>query len=518
MELRVLSRPLTRAATAILVTVGAAALAPSAQAAITANVAFGQLNVTGDADNNTISVEYRSSGDKYVVFSPTGIAPGPPAAGEASAYCVQAVDGNQVTDPNRIVCDRRPSVSGFLVRIDGLGGTDTLVTGYGASPWRPADPNQPPDGSRLDGGPGNDLLGGSPGPDTLLGGPNDDGLDGAAGDDTLFGGTTQATVIVAGSDRLFGGPGSDDLEDGDEDDSTSADEMDGGVCTVSPCPGTGTEGATDQDFVLYDRRDVGVVVNLAQQAGNGRTGENDVLRNFEGTLTGAGADQVTGNARENLAFTGAGNDTIDVSGDVGSEDTAMCGDGTDTLAKDADDTATDCETTNDGGGTPGGGGGTPGGGGGGTTGGGTTTGGTTSGGGTTTGGGTPPAAAPDTTGPAIVASGNSTLTASNSGGFGFGLGPFAEDATGSVAIKSAPVSASRAGAAAKKVVLNLGRKSFTAAAGKKVTVRFKLSAKHRKILAKRKKIRMTATIVAQDKAGNATTKKVSFTLKAPRKR
>jgi len=48
----------------------------------------------------------------------------------------------------------------------------------------------------------------------------------------------------------------------------------------------------------------------------------------------------------------------------------------------------------------------------------------------------------------------------------------------------------------------LGSGALTAPAGKQVTVRFKLSRKHRKILAKRKKIRMTATIVARDKAGN----------------
>src|SRR5215210_8534594 len=106
MALRALVRRLTPAATAVLVTVGAAALAPSAEAAITANVAFGQLNITGDAGANTILVEYRSSDGKYVASSPAGIAPGPPAQGEGSSYCVQGVDANH------IVCDRRPSLTG----------------------------------------------------------------------------------------------------------------------------------------------------------------------------------------------------------------------------------------------------------------------------------------------------------------------------------------------------------------------------------------------------------------------
>jgi hypothetical protein len=502
------------ALTATLTVLGVAILAPAAQAAITANVAFGQLNVTGDDADNTILVRWDAGAGKYVASSPGGIAPGAPANGEASSYCVQGASAQE------IVCDRRPSVDGFLVRIDGLGGADTLAAGYGTSPWRPVENNRV-DGSRLDGGPGNDLIGGSPGPDALYGGPGDDGLDGAAGNDSVVGGTDTNAVIVPGSDRLFGGPGSDDLFDGDGDGSAGPDQIDGGVCPISvtPCSGAGTEGANDQDFVLYDRRTTAVVVSLTQEAGNGQTGENDTLRNLEGTFTGTGADTLTGNARTNGMFAGGGNDTINVAGDAGRADTAGCGAGADTVTKDADDIATDCETMT--GGNPGGGGdpggGTGGGGtGGGTTGGGTTGGGTTGGG--TTGGGTPPPAA-DTTGPTIVVPGSdSALTAAKNGSFAFGLGPFTEDTTGTVAIRSVPVSAAGARATTKKVVLNLGTKAFTAKAGQKVPVRFTLSAKNRKILAKRKKIRMTATIVARDKAGNATTKKVPFTLKAPKRK
>lgn len=504
-------RRLTPALTAILTMLGVASLAPSAHAAVTANVAFGQLNITADDADNTISVRWDAGLGKYIATSPGGIAPAAP--NPDPSFCVQGASAQEV------ICDRRPVFDSFLVRIDGLGGTDTLAAGYGATPWRPIENNRV-DGSRLDGGAGNDLLGGSPGPDALLGGPGDDGLDGAAGNDSLVGGTDTNAVIVPGSDRLYGGPGSDDLFDGDGNANASSDEMDGGVCPISvtPCSGAGTEGAGDQDFVLYDRRTNAVVVNLGQETGNGQAGENDKLRNLEGTFTGDGADTLTGNARKNGMFAGGGNDTINVAGDAGSADTAACQAGSDTVTKDADDIATDCETTT--GGNPGGGG-DPGGGttGGGTTGGGTTGGGTTGGGttgGGTTGGGGP---APDTTGPAIVVPGsNSALTAAKNGSFAFGLGPFTEDTTGTVAIRSVPVSAAGARAAAKKVVLNLGTKTFTAAAGKTVPVRFTLSAKNRKILAKRNKIRMTATIVARDKAGNATTKKVPFTLKAPKRK
>jgi hypothetical protein len=59
----------------------------------------------------------------------------------------------------------------------------------------------------------------------------------------------------------------------------------------------------------------------------------------------------------------------------------------------------------------------------------------------------------------------------------------------------------------------LAVKSFTAAAGKKVKVAFKLSRQHRRLLAKARKVEMTATVIARDALGNATTRAVTFQLK-----
>jgi uncharacterized membrane protein YgcG len=195
-----------------------------------------------------------------------------------------------------------------------------------------------------------------------------------------------------------------------------------------------------------------------------------------------------------------GNDTLNLQdGNVQSQ--IDCGDGADVANLDSNDAApVGCETVN----RTGGGGGSGGGG---------------SGGGGTGGGGGGGSATPaDTTGPAVVVAGsNKTRTATRSGVFGFGLGPFSEDVTGVVAIKSsAPVNATQR--RRRKVVVNLGSKAFQARAGQRVTVRFKLSRKNRRLLARRKRIRMTARVTARDKLGNAATRSYRFTLKAPKRK
>jgi hypothetical protein len=44
-------------------------------------------------------------------------------------------------------------------------------------------------------------------------------------------------------------------------------------------------------------------------------------------------------------------------------------------------------------------------------------------------------------------------------------------------------------------------------------VAFKLSRQHRRLLAKARKVEMTATVIARDALGNATTREVTFQLK-----
>ena len=166
-------------------------------------------------------------------------------------------------------------------------------------------------------------------------------------------------------------------------------------------------------------------------------------------------------------------------------------------------TATGCP----GGGSSGGGGDTTGGGGSGGTGG---SGGAGGSGGTAGGGATPPA---DTTGPAIPGAASAKAVTESKGRFAFAVGPFGETVTGTVSIVSKPIKSR-----GKTTKITLAAKKFTAAAGKTVKVAFKLSRKQRQLLAKVRKVTLTATVVARDALGNSSSRKVSFQLKAARKR
>jgi hypothetical protein len=469
---------------------GALAFSAPAHADSAAFADFGQLNVHGDAggvaSDDAITVEYDPGDDSYVVTDSGGIAP-------EDASCQQL-------NPNQVECERTEAFGLFSVHVDGHAGDDVLKAGYGGGEWHSLDE------SGLVGGPGDDFIGGSPNADAIGGRDGRDLLDGAAGDDDLTGGPE------AGIDTVYGGPGSDSLSDGEDDAGADADELDGGVCTVAGCGGTGGESANDDDRISYSRG-AGVIVNLAQGTG-GRPGENDSLRNFESVSTGDGADQVTGSAATNRIFTAGGGDSVNVSGDPGSADSVDCGTEADTVTTDADDVQGGCEVATNG---AGGGGGGPGGGdaGDGATGGGGSGGGATggigAGGGVAigvaAGSGAAQSTASDTTGPIVlVPSSNRAIAVARSGRFGFRVGPFAEDVVGVVA--------ARAGKRSTRRALKLAPRSFEAKAGQKPIVRFRLSRKGRRLLAERRRIRMVATVTARDALGNATTKTSAFTLRA----
>jgi hypothetical protein len=479
-----------------LAALGALTLSSSAHAASTAFADFGQLNVHGDAggvaSHDAITVEYDPDGDSYVVTDSGGITPESPVPGEPT-NCTQS-------GSTQVVCERTEEFGAFSVHVDGHEGDDTLKAGYGGDAWHPADE------SGLVGGPGNDFIGASPNSDFIGGRDGHDLLDGAAGYDELTGGPE------AGIDAVYGGPGSDSLSDGEDDGTADADQLDGGVCTDARCVDPGNEAVNDDDGISYSRAG-GVIVNLTQGTG-GQPGENDSLRNFESVATGDGADQVTGSVATNEIFTADGDDSVNVSADPGSADSVRCGAGADALTKDVDDLAVDCESVVlDAGGDPGGGDpGDPGdpGGGGGT--GGVGTGGAGPGGGQTgagaaAGGGAAQSSAADTTGPLVMLpSSNRTIAVPRNGRFGFRLGPFAEDVTGVVA--------ARARKRAMRRPLKLAPRSFGAKAGQRLVVRFRLSRRGRRLLAKRRRIRMVATVTARDTLGNATTRTFAFTLKA----
>lgn len=117
-----------------------------------------------------------------------------------------------------------------------------------------------------------------------------------------------------------------------------------------------------------------------------------------------------------------------------------------------------------------------------------------------------------------------TLPASRGGVVGIALGPFSERVTGSVTLQQA--GGAKAGASArarararrkrakrKRAAVVYGRRSFRAAAGRKVVVKVTLSRAARRLLAQRGRIRAVAVVVARDAAGNATTKRIAVTVR-----
>jgi hypothetical protein len=139
-------------------------------------------------------------------------------------------------------------------------------------------------------------------------------LDGGPGNDTLTGGASQDFLKGGGgTDTLKGNAGNDTLSDGDTSGSANKDTLDGGA---------------DSDTVDYAARTAAVTVDLVDPAGDGETGENDVLTGIENIGGGSGNDVLRGTDVANSIGGGAGNDEID---GRGGDDQLTGADGNDTL-------------------------------------------------------------------------------------------------------------------------------------------------------------------------------------------
>lgn len=198
-----------------------------------------------------------------------------------------------------------------VVRFVGLGGTDDLRGGCAAD----------------------DLLGGD-GRDALTGGDGGDALDGGADADELEGG--------AGADTLLGGDGRDKLVPG-----LGADAVISGGASI--------------DTVSYEERVVGVSVSIGATADDGEAGESDnVAADVENIIGGSGNDTLAGDADSNDIEGGPGADAINPGGGSdfvdggpgddainaldGTQDSIVCGDGSDSVTGDAFDVLDGCET------------------------------------------------------------------------------------------------------------------------------------------------------------------------------
>ena len=156
----------------------------------------------------------------------------------------------------------------------------------------------------LHGSPHADTLTGNAGANLLLGGGGDDTLSGGAGDDRLYAGI--------GFTRLDGGPGADWL-----------------------AGHTGEDYARAYEWAVYDTSPEGVSVSLAAGTGMGGDAEGDILHGIDGLVGSPHADTLTGNARGNELFGGAGDDTLNGGGlSPGHWDYLEGGPGADTLIGD----------------------------------------------------------------------------------------------------------------------------------------------------------------------------------------
>ena len=200
------------------------------------------------------------------------------------------------------------------------------------------------DGNDLQGGDGNDFIGGRGGADTLDGGDGADTLEGSTGDDSLLGGAGADVLQGFGdNDTLNGGADDDRLDGGGGDDvlrgSTGSDTLIGndGSDTLSAQGGADTlRGGTGIDEVFGGGGD-----DLMFGGGNTDTllggGGADTIIGEDGadSIEGEnGADSITGGAGEDTIRGGANNDTIE----GGSfNDLIFGGDGSDSLSGDANE-------------------------------------------------------------------------------------------------------------------------------------------------------------------------------------
>jgi Ca2+-binding RTX toxin-like protein len=118
----------------------------------------------------------------------------------------------------------------------------------------------------------------------------------------LWGGTFQA---LDGADSLFGGLGNDTLQGGG-----GNDTLDGN--------GSGAVDASSVDVVDYSYVTAGITMSVSDiNSGTaytytvgGSATDVDILKNFEGIISGSGNDALTGDGNSNSLNGGAGNDTI----------------------------------------------------------------------------------------------------------------------------------------------------------------------------------------------------------------
>ena len=209
-----------------------------------------------------------------------------------------------------------------------------------------------------------DRLIGTSGPDNMQARRGDDVLRGRGGDDNAMRGDQGNDRLYGGSgaDQLGGGTGKDVLEGGDGFDVYFFQENNWGKETIVDAPILDTNIDTAHwvrfDFVTED-----LIIDMNSRAEpevRPRNGtltstldwENDLV---DGVIDGKGDDAIIGRlVADNIQPFAGGSDSINArSGDDfiytadNTVDEIECGEGNDTITKDVEDTATNCENVTD---------------------------------------------------------------------------------------------------------------------------------------------------------------------------
>lgn len=277
---------------------GAALLSPiPAQAAATATLVGGQLQVTGDGADDLITVRLLA-GDTTQLEVLSGVAVvGTFARAAVTSILVNGGAGADVilvSEVNGAFTDTIPTT------LQGGDGTDTITGGTG--------------GETIDGGPGDDILLGGPGVDVLSGGDGNDSITGGTGSDQHFGG--------AGNDVMVWNPGDgSDLMEGQDGTDTMLFNGSAGAEIMAAVP----NGAR----VTFTRNLGNIVMDLGtveQITVNGLAGADTISADpglsaalvfvIDGgddadTITGGpGNDTISGGAADDILNGGGGNDTL----------------------------------------------------------------------------------------------------------------------------------------------------------------------------------------------------------------
>jgi Ca2+-binding RTX toxin-like protein len=206
-------------------------------------------------------------------------------------------------------------------QVNALGGDDSVSTspGVGAATLL-----------SIDGGAGNDTLGGSDGSDLIQGGEGNDTLNGEAGDDRLVGDRGADTMNGgAGDDTLVwnNGDGTDVMngDDGSDDVEVNGAPAAGDAFTVQP---NGARIKFDRTNLVAFSLDIG---SSETMHANGLGGDDTIAVGEVGRFAvtaagGSGNDTLTGARASETFLGGSGNDTITPGGGI---DVVFAGEGDD---------------------------------------------------------------------------------------------------------------------------------------------------------------------------------------------